>query len=125
MPTKDVQFDTSGGPVGVDVRCGQAQDGAYVLTLWDGNEVVKRWEGNFLNPDDDHYTLPEPTSAHAGRVLQCKFEISIEPPIDEYDASMTLSQDGDELDTLREAGQAPSGSVKSVNLFARLKGSAG
>lgn len=120
MATENVDFNPSGNPIKAEITCGFAQDGAYILTLWDGNQIVQRWEGNFLNTDDDAYVLPGPASSHDGRVLQCRAEVSIEPPIDDYSFKMTLTQDGAEIAVVEESGKAPLGSLKGVNLFARL-----
>lgn len=119
MATKTVQFDSSGGAIEAEIKCGFAQDGAYILTLWEGNQIVQRWEGNFLNTDDDRHELPGPTADHDGRILQCRVEVNIEPPIMDYAVGMVLTQDGAELDVVEETGQAPAG-LKGVNLFANL-----
>ena len=121
MATKDVHLNPTGSSVEVEVRCGQAQEGAYVLTLWDGNTKVARWEGNFLNTDDDKYTLPGDASEQDGRILQCKFEIGITPPITRYHAEMEVMQNGTSVEILDESGDGAGRNLVPVNLFGNLK----
>lgn len=121
MATKDVAFDADGAALKAEIRCGHAQEGAYILTLWQGNQIVKRWEGTFLNPDDDSYTLPGNAREHVGRLLQCKAEIGLTPPITKYALLLTLWQGAQRLDVLTESGDGVGQTLVPVNLFARLQ----
>ena len=116
-----VKFDPKGGPIHADVHCGFAQDGAYVLTLWSGNSIVQRWEGNFLNPDDDSFQMPGTPAEQAGRLLQCRAEIGIVPPITKYAILMTVWQDDKKLATLAQTGEESKDVLVGVNLFARIE----
>ncbi len=122
MPTKTVEFNKAGGPVTVEVRCGQAQDGAYIITLWNRNSIAERHEGNFLNTDDDAYELGGTAEGHDGHTVQCKAEINIEPGNPRYALTLQVRQDGAVLDVVEESGTAAEGTLKAVNLFAELKG---
>lgn len=122
MPTKDVPFDPSGDPIEVEIRRGYDQEGSYVLTLWEGRTVVKRWEGDFLS-DDDRYELPGSAADHDGRKLECAARLNIEPPVDGFSLDMILTQSGEELDVVSDEGRAEPGSLHPVNLFANLEAS--
>ena len=121
MATKDVYYDRSGPPLSAEVRTGHAQEGAYALTLWEGNDKIERWEGNFLNPDDDSYPLPGVAADHDGRLLQAKIEIGLIPPVTTYSAVLIVRQGSQDLDTVDEEGDGGDRSLVPVNLFAHLK----
>lgn len=121
MATEDVRFDPAGGPLRADIRCGQAQEGAYSLTLFEGPERIVRFEGTFESDDDDAFVLPGPASDHDGRVLRGNVKVSIEPPIERYAVTLTIVQDGEAIGEVVEEGEAEAGVVKSVDLFANLE----
>ena len=118
MATK-VLFDPKGPALEADVRIGFAQAGAYVLKLFDGNEVVQRWEGTFFNPDDDRYALPGTAKENNGRLLQCRFGVEIIPPEDQYALMLTIMQGTQKLAVITVAGQTSEPEV-TRSLFAEL-----
>jgi len=121
MPAKTVTFNPKGGPLSAEIRCGHAQDGSYVLTLWDKNKVFERFEGNFLDPNDDTHPFTGKASTHAGRLVQCRIEVGITPPITLYAVLLTFWQDGANIGALTESGDAGTANTVGVNLFARLE----
>jgi hypothetical protein len=122
MPMAEtVLFHPDGGPVSVEIRSGYAQDGSYILTLWDANTVAERFEGNFLDPHDDTHRLKTKAAALEGRLLQARAEIGITPPITRYAVIVTLFQDGLSLGSLTSSGEARGQITVAVNLFARLQ----
>ena len=100
-------FKKDGGPIMAEVTAGQAQVGSYDLKLWEANrnEIVQRWEGDFLNPDDDKYPLPQPNEANHKRRIQAVVVITLVPPIDKYSTNLIITQDGRELDKISQTGQ--------------------
>jgi hypothetical protein len=121
MAQKEISFDRDGLALSAEVKLGFAQEGAYILTLWSGNQITERWEGNFLNSDDDAYDLSGNAADYDGRILQARFEIGIVPPIDQYAATLVLTQGEQVLDTIEEQGNANGQTFVGVNLFAILK----
>ncbi len=122
MAIVDVTFKKKGGPITAEIRCGFAQTGAYILTLWDNNDVEERWEGNFLHPHDDSYELPKPVSSNDGRLLQCRAELGILGDVTQWALIMTLWQDGMKLDDVSDSGDAGDDLLVTVNLWAWLTG---
>ena len=121
MPAQIVSFDPKGGPISAEIRCGYAQDGAYILTLWGDNKIVERFEGNFLDPQDDTHKFAGTAGSHAGRLIQCRSEIGITPPIMHYALIMTLWQNGLALAVLTATGEEKAMMLVTLNLFARLQ----
>jgi hypothetical protein len=121
MAAQTVLFDPDGGPISAEIRCGYAQEGSYILTLWETNQVVERFEGNFLDPHDDTHQFTGKANAHAGRLIQCRVEIGITPPITEYAIIVTIWQDGMSIGSLPKSGDAGTATTVGLNLFARLQ----
>ena len=115
-------FNKNGGPIFAEVSAGQAQTGSYDLKLWeaDKNVIVKRWEGDFLNPDDDKYKLPGTNEENNKRQVQAVVVIALLAPIDRYSATLTITQDGNELDKVTIANQTNDPSV-ILNLYTTLE----
>jgi len=116
-----VLFNPKAGPVSVEIRSGHAQDGSYVLTLWNQNTVAERFEGNFLDPHDDTHQLTTTPKSLVGRLLQARAEIGITPPITRYALIVTLFQDGLSIGSLSRSGEERDRLTVPVNLFARLE----
>ena len=122
-----ITFNEEGGPLVAEVSSGFAQPGAYTLKLWEKglNQVLMREEGNFINADDDHYTLPVPNELNDGRVIQSLFSLTILPVSGlggdpQYNVVLTISQDGQELGSVSQSDSTTAHTV-IVNLFATLK----
>ena len=90
------KFKKSGSPLMVEIRGGYAQPGSYSLFLWEANvnKVVFEAKGNFINTDDDIYSLPLPVEANNGRIIDVGITFVITPPIDNYYAEVIVTQDG-------------------------------
>jgi hypothetical protein len=121
MPAQIVFFDPKGGPISVEIRCGYAQDGAYILTLWGENKIIERFEGNFLDPHDDTHKFAGTPSSHAGQLIQCRAEVGITPPITRYAVIMTIWQNDMAAGVLTTTGDETVMSLVTINLFARLQ----
>ncbi|HKV75386.1 MAG TPA: hypothetical protein VJN95_12775 [Gemmatimonadales bacterium] len=121
MPAQSIVFDPEGGPISVEIRCGHAQDGSYILTLWGHNKVLQRFEGNFLDPHDDTHQFSGKASSHAGQLVQCRVEVAITPPITLYAVIVTFWQDGMNCGSLTASGDAGTLNTVGINLFARLE----
>ena len=119
-----ISFNKSGGPITVELSTGNAQTGSYELRLWeaDKNQIVMREHGNFLNPDDDSYKLPEPNSLNNGRRVQAVITVALIPPINKYSAALTVRQDGNELGQIPISGTSDQPSV-ILNLYATIQAS--
>lgn len=123
MSVGEITFSGAGGPVTAEIRSGFAQTGAYILTLWDDNQVAVRWEGNFLDAVDDTHELPTPVAVVAGCLLQCRAEIGILPGVAKWALTMTLWQDTVKLAEVSAEGEENEKQLVTVNLWARLLGS--
>ena len=115
-----VFFDPEGGAVSVEIRSGFAQDGSYIITLWNQNKVAERFEGNFIDPHDDTHKLKTQAKSLDGRLLQARAEIGITPPITQFAVIVTLFQGGMSIGSLARSGNEPTRPTVPVNLFARL-----
>ena len=118
---KTATYDASGGPLVVSVTCSPRRDGSYSILLWKAgeNKVVKRWDGNFVNTDDDSYQLSKPNSAHNGRHLECIATVSVPPGVGPATITLTVSQDG--ADLAADSGSVPPDSPGGmVDLFIAL-----
>lgn len=116
------RFAKDGGNLVVNVTCTPARDGSYRLKLWEANEnkIVKEWEGNFINTDDDEYKLPKPNHQHDGRLLECLLVVSVPGGVGPATVALVVSQDGTELD--RHSQTIPPGSAGALaDLFVQLK----
>lgn len=120
---KTVHFNREGGPLSIEIRAGFAQPGSYGVFLWEANQntVVFQRRGNFINTDDDRYTLPGPASVHVGRLLDCLATFTITPPIDRYRLQMIVFQDGAELGMEVREGKSDQPTV-TVEIFIQLTG---
>lgn len=67
-----VKFKKNGSPISIDIQYKGAVTCSYVYALWenDSNAIVQTQQGNNLNPQDDSYELPTPTSLNEGRFIQ-------------------------------------------------------
>ena len=116
-----ITFNKDGGSLVVEITSGFAQPGSYRLKLWetDRNQVVMKEQGNFINDDDDAYTLPPPTASNDGRLLQATVILTILDP-KKYFISVTVSQDGQEVGAVKAEGKTDEHSL-FFNLMATLK----
>lgn len=118
---KTAVFDPAGGSIEVSIATTPKRDGSYDLILWEANEnkVIKEWNGNFINTDDDEYKLPKPNAKHDGRLLEAMVVVAVPSGAGSCTVSMTVAQDGEEL--AREEGTAAPGSGGTlVDLFIKL-----
>jgi hypothetical protein len=118
---KEIHFDPNGGRLSAEVTCGKAQDGSYEFRLWEprDNTMLIHEHGNFLNPADDEYPLPQPAGANDRRIVQAIVVVSLTPPIDQYSASLVIKQDGREIGRETLEGRSNEPSV-ALNIFCRL-----
>jgi hypothetical protein len=115
-----VPVDPKGPQLTVEVRCGHAQAGAYVLKLWDANEVVQREEGTFFDPTDDTYKLTGTAAKQVGRLLQCTAELEIIPPIKQFALLMTVWQGSKRVGPVLTASGETDEPQVTRSLFARF-----
>ena len=119
---KIARYDPAGGPISAGVTCVPNRNGSYTIMLWKASEnaVVAKYQGNFLNADDDEYDLDEPNSAHDGRLIEALVVVAIPPGVGPSNVTLTLSQDGAELE--HESAIVPPGSPgQMVDLFITLE----
>lgn len=121
---KRATFHRGGGKIIASVKCRPRRDGSYELRLWeaDANEYVKPspWHGNFVNTDDDEYTMPGPLARHDGRQLQCVAVVAVPPGARPVAVSLVVMQDDQEL--ARDSAVIPPGSpIGMANLWIRLE----
>ena len=93
------RFDRRGGFLEVVVSCTPKRDGSYRLILYESsrNQIVQEWPGNFINTDDDLYKLPQPNSAHHGRLLEGMIVVAVPPGAGPATVSIAVTQDGNTL----------------------------
>lgn len=91
---KTARFRKTGPNLVASITCTPPRDGSYTLFLWaaNSNRVVREWNGNFVNTDDDSYKLPRPNSAHDGRLLECMAVIAVPPGARATVVELTVSQ---------------------------------
>lgn len=119
---KEVTFDPAGGPLEAEVSCQPRRDGSYALKLWaaDDNTKLKQWDGNFMNPADDRYTLPGAAADQDGRILEAMVVVAVPGGVGPATIVLTVSQDGVGLG--QESGSVPPNSPAGfVDLFIRLR----
>ena len=119
MPT--ARFDPAAGPINAAVSCKPNRNGSYHIKLWEANvnTVVKEFEGNFINTDDDAFDLDQPNSEHNGRLVEAIVVVAIPAGVGPSTVRLTVSQDGRTLAT--DSGDVPPGSPGSlVDLFIDL-----
>lgn len=94
--SKEVTYKTNGGPLRLELLCGEAQLGTYSLRLIasDGVAVIKQARGSFIDDIEDRFELPDPVVEHDGREIRCRARVWQVPPHDRYSVQMTLSQSG-------------------------------
>lgn len=116
------KFKKNGGPIIAKVSAGYAQTGSYELKLWEANknEIIKRWEGDFQNPDNDEYQLPAPNEQNDKRRLQAIVVLAIVPPIKQYSAALTITQNGEKLNEISFSGKTDDPSI-ILNLYTSLE----
>lgn len=117
---KTISFDKNGGPLVAEVTSGFAQPGSYRLQVWEKglNQVVMKEQGNFINDDDDAFTLPAPVALNDGRIVQAFIILTIiDPP--KYFVSLKISQDGQALGSV-DVPEDGSGQTDSHTLFFNL-----
>ncbi len=71
----DIIFDpTNTEKLSVKVSFLGVVQASYIYTLWEAfsNQIVQRVEGNNLNPDDDKFDLPLPSSSNLNRVIEVR-----------------------------------------------------
>ena len=118
MPVRKARFDPAGGVLSVAVACTPNLPGAYTVKLWGAevNKLVKQWEGNFINTDDDSHRLPRPVKSNDGRLVQALITMAAGP----CRATFTVSQ-GEYLLTEASADFPAGGIGLTANLFFALE----
>jgi hypothetical protein len=117
---KTAHYSSSGGPLTAEVTCAPKRDGSYSLTLWkaDENAFAKRWEGNFINTDDDSFKLPGALASQDGRLVEAMCVIAVPHGASRTKATLVIRQDDHEL--ARIAKVVPPGPGSLVDLFVQL-----
>lgn len=114
-------FKKDGGNIVAGVTCAPNRDGSYRLKLWEAGEntIVKEWEGNFINADDDSYKLAKPNHQHDGRLLECMVVVAVPGGVGPATVALAVSQDNVEL--ARDMRNVPPGSPGGLaQLFVEL-----
>ncbi len=116
------RFDRRGGFLEVAVSCSPKRDGSYRIILYESsrNQVVQEWPGNFVNPDDDRYKLPQPNSAHHGRLLEGMVVVAVPPGAGPATVALVVTQDGNTL-AIEEALIPPNTAGALADLFVLLE----
>jgi hypothetical protein len=119
---KTANFQAGGPPISVTIRCGFADTGSYEVFLWEADRNSRRsiGIGNFINADDDTFTLPS-DSGQNGKILQC---IATVDPLDDdgkFGVSMIVEQGSSELAVEEVTGKSGLPTV-TVQLFIQLAG---
>ncbi|HKP75952.1 MAG TPA: hypothetical protein VJT67_10445 [Longimicrobiaceae bacterium] len=122
MAMTTAKFRADGPPITVTIRCGFADPGAYELFLWeaDRNSRQELGAGNFINADDDTFSLSS-DAGQTGKILQCVATVN---PLDnngQFGVSMIVAQGGDQLanEVVSSTSNLPS---VTVALFVQLEG---
>jgi hypothetical protein len=116
------EFRAGGPPISVTIRCGFADPGAYELFLWDAdrNRRVQLGAGNFINSDDDTFTIASDAGQN-GKILQCVATVN---PLDDngqFGVGMIVEQDGTQLADEEVSGKSKLPTV-TLALFVQLQG---
>jgi hypothetical protein len=122
MAITTATFQADGPPIAVTIRCGFADPGTYELFLWeaDRNSRKELGAGNFINSDDDTFTLSSDAGQN-GKILQCVATVN---PLDrngQFGVSMVVEQGGKQLANEVVSSKSDLPSV-SVALFVQLEG---
>ena len=115
------KFKKDGGAIFADVKAGFAQPGSYSIFLWEANtnQVVEKYEGNFINTDDDKFKLPQPISDNNNRIVDVGVTFKITPPIKDYFAEVIITQDGNKIGGDQQQGTTDE-QTKSLKLLVQL-----
>lgn len=116
------RFSGSGGNIVARVTCTPKRDGSYRLKLWEAgeNKIVKEWEGNFVNDDDDEFKLSKPNTAHDGRLLECLAVVAVPTGVGPATVALTVLQD--DVVLASDSGAIPPGSAGGfADLFVKLE----
>lgn len=115
------KFKKDGGAIYAEVKAGYAQPGSYTIFLWEANanRVVEKYEGNFINTDDDKFKLPEPIKENNGRIVDVGITFKIVPPIKDYFAEVIITQDGNKIGGDEQQG-ITNEQTKSLKLLVQL-----
>jgi hypothetical protein len=119
---KTASYTANGGPIIACVTCTPKCDGSYALMLWERgqNKIVSQWRGNFVNDDDDCYSLDPPNTQHDGRHFECIVTVSVPAGLGPATVALSVKQDGRVL--AADSGQVPPDSPGGmVDLFVALK----
>jgi len=119
---KRAKYDASGGPISVKVSCAPTCSGSYDILLWEAgkNQVVREWSGNFLNADDDEFSLDKPIGFHNGRLLEAMIVVAVPADVGPSTVTMTVLQDGRDIE--RETVAVAPTPWQVVDLFIQLDG---
>lgn len=120
---KTARFDPNDGTIVASVECQPRRDGSYELRLWeaDANAFVKPspWHGNFVNAEDDDFSMPGTLPENDRRQLQCLAVVAVPAGAGPVTVSLIVTQDQQEL--ARESGVIPPDSpVGMANLWIQL-----
>ena len=115
-------YRAGGPPLSIAIRCGFAEPGVYELFLWDAdrNSRVKLGEGNFINTDDDTFTIPA-NAGQDGKILQCIATINPLESNGRFGVDMLIEQGGEQLADEEVSDRSDLPTV-TVALFVQLQG---
>jgi hypothetical protein len=115
------KYKKNSGAIYAEVKAGFAQPGSYSIFLWEANvnQVVEKYEGNFINTDDDKFKMPEPIAENNGRIVDVGVTFKIIPPIKDYFAEVIITQDGNKIGSDQQQGTTNE-QTKSLKLIIQL-----
>ena len=115
------KFKKEGGDIYFEVKSGYAQPGSYSVFIWEEkeNRIIKKYEGNFINTEDDKYKLPSPASENNGRIIDVGVVFIMVPPIKNYSTELLVTQSGNRIGFDKETGETNDRS-KFVKLMVQL-----
>jgi hypothetical protein len=116
------KFKKNSGVISVEIKSGFAQPGSYSILLWEANtnQVLHKYEGNFINTDDDKFELPLPVADNDGRIIDAGVTFKITPPVSDYFAEIIVIQDGNKIGGDQEQGKTDD-QTKSLKLLVQLQ----
>ena len=115
-------FKKDGGAISVEIKSGFAQPGSYSIFLWEANSnrVLNKYEGNFINTDDDKFELPLPVTDNDERIIDAGITFKMTPPVSDYFAEIIVTQDGHKIGGDQEQGKTDD-QTKSLKLMVKLQ----
>jgi hypothetical protein len=94
---KTVVFNPGLGSLSVNVACGFAQTGSYVIFSKKDGESTEIGRGDFIDPDNDRFDLPGGAPEYDGRILECVVAIGLISPVKDYAVVFEVFQNGERI----------------------------